>query len=392
MSRLGSMLVMTAIVVVFLLAGTTIGHAANDPIPTPPPPPPPPASSSGQVHGSSAQAAIQGTVCQFEMLAQRIREAGAGDEFELAVMDSGAFQPNAGYDDLQWAGAGDGSLPVVRAQNFSVMRGDWDAWFSVYDIGGNVEATPAADGLDYAASGAQLGLYRLLDTDTVIGAFCSYAHQNVDVITANNTGNVDNGQLGAFLRRSDQCKYWVLAGSVAYDSYYSARTTPTGTAVGDYDGSQASLYAERGWSLWGTSVGLEPSIALQYVWLRQNDFAETGAGVNNLTYSEANTDSLRTMIGARFKRERNMSWGILTPELRAHWMHEYLDATTSVIITAAGPPGTSTGVSLGRDWAMLGGGFTLNIGGDVSLFANYDLQLNNRTALHLTSGGAQWEW
>ncbi|MBC8872033.1 MAG: autotransporter outer membrane beta-barrel domain-containing protein [Planctomycetes bacterium] len=392
MSRFGSVLLVTTTAVVCLLAGTTVGHAAMDPGGGPPPPPPPPASSSGQMFGSSAQAAIQGTVYQFEMLTQRIREAGAGDEFGLAAMNPGVYRPNAEYDGLQWAGTGDGSQPVVRAQNFSVIRGDWDAWFSAYDIGGNVEATAAADGLDYAASGAQLGLYRLLDIDTVFGVFGGYAHQNVDVITASNTGNVDNGQVGMFLRRSDTCKYWVLVGSVAYDSYYSARTTPTGTAVGDYDGSQASLYVERGWSLWGTSVGLEPSIALQYVWLHQNDFAETGAGVNNLTYTEANTDSLRTIIGARFKREHSVSWGILTPELRAHWMHEYLDDTTSVIITAAGPPATSTGVSLGRDWGMLGGGFTLNIGGDVSLFANYDLQLNNRTALHLASGGAQWEW
>ena len=91
MSRLVLMLMAAIIAVVFFVAGTTVAHAAQ----TgggggggQPPPPSPPASQLGQVHGGSAQAAIQGTVYQFEMLAQRIREAGAGGEFGLVVRPS----------------------------------------------------------------------------------------------------------------------------------------------------------------------------------------------------------------------------------------------------------------------------------------------------------------
>ena len=71
-------------------------------------------------------------------------------------------------------------------------------------------------------------------------------------------------------------------------------------------------------------------------------------------------------------------------------MHEYLDATTSVIFSMGGPLGVSTGVGPGRDWIVLGGGFALDFCRHASLFANYDLQLNNRTSLHVANFGLQW--
>lgn len=325
------------------------------------------------------------------MLSQQLRNIGTGGgggvaAFELPAPAGGMLAP---HDHTQFAGLGDDHQAVVRGQCSGPGHG---SWFTGYGIGGDVKGTAIADGLDYESSGGQFGFYRLSDAGTAFGGFAGYANQGVDLITESSTSDINSGQLGLFLRHGNACNYFLLAGAVAYDSYDTARSTATGTAVGDFDGLQGSAYVERGWFVRRGGIVLEPSVALQYTWLRQNDYVETGAGANNLTFSASDTDSLRSMVGIRFKRPICTPIGQFVPELRGHWMHEFLDTTTSVIIAAAGPPGTSTGIDLGREWAMVGGGFTLEIGPAVSLFANYDLQLNERSAFHVASGGARWEW
>ena len=276
------------------------------------------------------------------------------------------------------------------------------AWATSYAIGGDVEPTSVAAGINYDANGVQLGLYRWLNFDTLYGIFGGYADQNVDTILGDKAAMVDSGQLGLFLRRGDMDRYWLLAASVAYDSYHMERalTIGAGTAFaanGDFSGLQTSAYIERAVSMCVRGFLLQPSCALQYTWLQQNEFAETGYAYTNvspLTFDEANTSSLRSIIGARISRERRMHSGLIVcaPELRANWMHEYLDDTTTVAIANQSFPGTSTGVSLGRDWAVLGVGFTVGFGDTFSLFADYDLQLNDRASLQVGSFGAQCEW
>ena len=419
MNRIGSMLVLTAIAAVFFWAAKC--HAASEPGPPPgaeDPPPPvipdPPASILGEVFGSSAQIAIQTTTFQYGMLSQRIRNADAA---RVPLLAGPAVRPSQhaqrhgwtsqpwhpalltetlgstdGDDGLQLTSWDNDTLPVFRGQNAPLTCSEWGAFGSIYDVGGSVDATLFANGLDYDAGGTQWGAYRFLDSETTVGLFGGYTHQNIDVNADSKSSNIHSGQLGTFLHRSDASKYWLLAGAVAYDDYDIARSTDSGTARGDFDGVQSSAYTEAGSFIpWGAIV-LEPSAALQYIWLRQNGFTETGAGADNLSFAKTDTNSLRSIVGVRCKREHPTNWGCLRPELRAQWMHEFLDTATSVLIAAGGPTGTSIGVDLGRDWAVLGGGVTLDIGGATSLFANYDVQFNDRSALHVAGGGAQWEW
>jgi outer membrane autotransporter protein len=316
------------------------------------------------------------------MLAQQTN-GDAGDDLAKSAPATGAFAAHGQYDFRQVANVDSGRLPVIRGQNASLVGG---AWATSYQVGGNIKSTAIAEGPDYGANGVQLGVYRWLDYETLVGVFGGYSHQDVDILQARNFCDINSVQLGAFLRQGDAWNYWLLGGAAAYDDYYLRRTQTADT----FDGAQASAYIERGWSVDVRGFALEPSVALQYTWLHQDDHMETGPGA--LTFSEANTNSLRSIVGARISREHCTNCGlfVFTPELRAQWMHEYLDDTTAVIIAAGGPPGTSTGISLGRDWVVLGCGFALGVGDAVRLFVNGDLQLNERTALYIASGGLQW--
>jgi outer membrane autotransporter protein len=134
-------------------------------------------------------------------------------------------------------------------------------------------------------------------------------------------------------------------------------------------------------------------LGVQYTWLHQDEFTETGAGNANLTVDVTDTHSFRTRVGSRFTTNRCTQIGVLVPEFRAQWVHEYLDAFTGA---NAGPGGVPSFVSpsagLGRDWAIVGGGLTLHRNACLALNVNYDLQINNRQQFHVGYGGVQFSY
>ena len=124
-----------------------------------------------------------------------------------------------------------------------------------------------------------------------------------------------------------------------------------------------------------------------------DDFTETGAGNLNLAIADENIDSLRSLIGTRIRWQQPWRCTMLEPEVRLQWMHEYLDtnATLGARFAVAGSPGfTTTGLDLGRDWAMIGTGVTWQKNDTCSITANYDAQVKDRTALHAASDSLQW--
>ncbi|MBL9123280.1 MAG: autotransporter outer membrane beta-barrel domain-containing protein, partial [Planctomycetaceae bacterium] len=164
----------------------------------------------------------------------------------------------------------------------------------------------------------------------------------------------------------------------------------------NYDGWQSALYGERGVRLyWGRTL-FQPFAALQYIYVRQNDLTEGGADSLNLAVRGNDTNALRGLLGTRLARTYQTAAGpTLVPELRAIWLHEFLEPETVLNARFAGISGASfltRGLNYGRDWAVLGGGFTWVVDSHFSLYANYDIQINARQAFHVGSGGAQFTW
>jgi uncharacterized protein with beta-barrel porin domain len=84
------------------------------------------------------------------------------------------------------------------------------------------------------------------------------------------------------------------------------------------------------------------------------------------------------------------SYGTLIPELRLGWNHEFLDASqkiTASLVGVAGSGFSSTGIVFGRDAALVGGGFSLELSPDAKVFVDYDSRLGSRSQEHSVSGG-----
>jgi uncharacterized protein with beta-barrel porin domain len=83
------------------------------------------------------------------------------------------------------------------------------------------------------------------------------------------------------------------------------------------------------------------------------------------------------------------------PELRALWLHEFLQTDVAVNAFFAPIGGGSfivKGLNLGRDWAIVGGGLRWELENGWSAYANYDAQVNTQQVFHVGSGGFGYAW
>jgi outer membrane autotransporter protein len=162
------------------------------------------------------------------------------------------------------------------------------------------------------------------------------------------------------------------------------------------DGWQANAYLERGLILCRQGWDVRPYGALQYVYLRQNNLVESGPGSLNLAVGGLDVHSLRSILGGRISREVSTSGGRrLTPEIRAAWLHEFLDTNQVVSAGLADVGGAGfavRGVDLGRDWASVGGALHLQANASTRWFASYDVQFNEHQTFHIGAGGVEVVW
>ncbi len=352
------------------------------------------AQTTGQINGTSAQVGFQNSSASFRSLSQQLQNISATQRF-------GGYQPLAqmmptredaialvGYQEIGMASGSSNEGTDAHGSCCQSRINPWGGWVSGYGVGGDVRGQSGIAGLDYSSGGTQIGIYRNLDRYTLLGMFGGYSNQNVDS-DGGDTADIESAQVGAFLRRGDfQGDYYILAGTAAYDHY---RTERDSGARGDFDGGQLGTYLERGREINFGGVVLRPNVGLQYIWLHQDGHDETGIGAASL--DGVNEHSLRTLVGSSFQGvSRSMVGGNVSPYASAHWMHEFLDTTTNVNGQVGGAGFTTGGLSLGRDWAVLGTGLNYNQGGSTSLFAGYNLQTNDRQTFHAGNGGLQFAW
>ena len=75
--------------------------------------------------------------------------------------------------------------------------------------------------------------------------------------------------------------------------------------------------------------------------------------------------------------------GMLMPELRLGWSHEFLDASQTITRLArrrAGKLFSATGIAFGRDAALVGAGFSMELSPDAKVFVDYDGKLSSPLA------------
>jgi uncharacterized protein YhjY with autotransporter beta-barrel domain len=106
-------------------------------------------------------------------------------------------------------------------------------------------------------------------------------------------------------------------------------------------------------------------------WL--NGFTETGGGIHGLTYGDQTIDTLSTVLGIRANYAFNMEWGVLTPGIRAEYMHDFSGSSRASLGYAdlGGLPYAIDTAPTVRDFVTLGLSLDMQFANDWNLGLDY---------------------
>ncbi len=281
----------------------------------------------------------------------------------------------------------------------SFSFGNANLWARGADQFGSATASPSSAGVGYDINRAApliAGIDWRFDNDLVAGVAATYVATSAKFKDGSST-NVSSYQGAAYAGWAGGPWYALASVVASFNDFGTSRLlTPfglPGDATSSPSGQSYQGHAEAGYH-WllpaaGVSVSVTPYAALDYVNAYLSGFSETG-GFGALSVNAADSNSFQTTLGVRLTSRIATASGTLAPELRLGWSHEFLDASQQIIAALVGVPGstfTSTGIAFGRDAALIGAGFSLELSPDAKVFVDYDGRLASRVQEHSVSGG-----
>lgn len=347
------------------------------------------ASLSGEMHGGLSSLALGGAAQFGSMITQRLGALRSGQaqptfaDVPLAYTSSAATTPAAAM--LM-------RLPAQAATSSN-------AWARGYGFTGRLGGDTNAGGANYRGGGVIGGFDRQITPSFLAGFSFGYSNTDADFRRFSGKGSIDAYE-GAFYGSYTRGRLR-LDGLIGYGrlNFESERSVGFGglsrQARADYDGDRFTGALEAGYAVdlgWST---VEPLLALRYTFLRQGGFSETGAQSIGLTATGQSASSLLGSIGLRLAREFEFGEGRFAVEARGRWQHEFLDDAVVIDTAFIGAPTASFPVSsatIARDSAILGVGLSARAGGNITLFADYDVHLNRDATAHAVTAGLRASW
>lgn len=311
-------------------------------------------------HGASAAAAMQATTQVQGVVASRSDSVRLAQSGGKQGVNTGEAMKGLGF----WAEGFGGQYRQGMRDNID----GYAATTAGFAVGGDVKLADAVRA----------------------GLALSYANTDVNDKGARTGNGTEIDSYGATLYTSYTGSPWYVDGSVGvslhkYDT--TRRVNFTGfdqTATGSHDGWQYTARVDGGYPLPVGPAVVTPVAGVAYSHLNQDSFTETGASGANLAVDSSTTNSLRSSLGAKVGSTFQTDIGKLAPEFRAVWSHEFMDKSQDVTAAyaAGGSSFTTSGATPAREIYTLGVGMDLTTEDNLTLSANYDLELRDQYVGH----------
>ena len=184
----------------------------------------------------------------------------------------------------------------------------------------------------------------------------------------------------------------VNGGLNGYDTH---RTGLQGQANGQTNGGEFNGLFNTGYDFRKGAFIFGPTASFNYTYVGTGGFIERGS-LAPLDIHGGSEESIRTAIGFKLRHDWKVGTVLIKPEVRAAWQHEYGDTTYALdsnFANGAGGAFTVEGPELGRDSALLSGGFAIQWSDRFSTYVFYDGELG-RTNYHVSSvsGGCRLDF
>lgn len=253
--------------------------------------------------------------------------------------------------------------------------------------------------------GFTLGLDRRVGESGYLGVAGGYTRVDTRYDHSGSQGNLDAATLSLYGALYPTERLYV-AGTVAgtflhYDSenemiIYDAGP-PVARLEGDTNGGSIGADASVGYDLPIESLTFSPYLRVSVLHTILDDFSQRGGdGSLDLKIDEQKTTSLTTDLGFRLGYTLSTKVAVLTPYVRAGYVHEFLDENDDIDGAFDALPGTGfrlQATSTDSDYANFGGGLAATFGQGFSQFVDYDvIALHRNVTIHQVTMGIRLEF
>ncbi len=273
-------------------------------------------------------------------------------------------------------------------------------WLQGY---GNRQDKDNADGVagwDGDTYGMALGFDKDINESWAAGMAFSYASSDIESKNKyRNTLDIDSYQLSAYGSYVSAEWYSDVVVSYAYNQYQGQRNlqtiAPFATADSDYSGDQFQLRARGGWPfLLDSGLMLTPTASIEYTYLKEDTYSETGAGSNGLDVDADSVEVLLFTAGGRAAYAATLSNNItLVPEVALQLRYDAIGDQIQVDSNFIGVNGAAF-ILRGAEVEPTSGRLTLGLSGygdgRVSFNVAYDYFFQQDFNAQALTGTLKW--
>lgn len=164
-------------------------------------------------------------------------------------------------------------------------------------------------------------------------------------------------------------------------------------AKADYDGEQYLGQVTVGYDFpLKQNLTLTPQFSLMAARLENDGYTEHGAGAANLKVDHLGTDVLTQELGVKLSASFDTSAGMLAPDVKVAWLHEYRDGAVRTSGVMGGVAFTSSSARLSADGVTVGLGATLDKKNGVKLRLEYNGDFRHSYQAHTGVLRASWDF
>jgi outer membrane lipase/esterase len=294
--------------------------------------------------------------------------------------------------------AGMSSLSALAKQSAvaSSLPSRLSAFANVQGSFGNQDDTAREPGFDFHTVGATVGAdYRFTD-QFILGLAGSYLRTSLDLDGSAGDSRANGYSLSAYTNYYILEKLYVDGiATFGWNTYDTERnnTDGNGTARASTDGPQYSFSVGSGYDFNVGPFAFGPAVRVDYVRVHIDSYHETGAGPSNARIDSQTIESLTTNVGGQARYVVSTAWGVLSPFVRAEWVHEFMGDNGTVTARVGSTVVTLQTNTPDRDYLNLGIGTSATFKKGVSAFIDYDVVLGRTNfTSHAFTGGVRIEF
>lgn len=272
---------------------------------------------------------------------------------------------------------------------------------------GNVDSAFNQLGYNFNSGSVTAGMDYRFTKDLILGTAFTYTRTESGF--DRNGGSLDsNAYTGAFygtFYATDSLYFDGIAtfGGINYDSIrniqYAVPTEGVNTkAKANPDGEQYSVSLGTGYNFAVQEWTLNPYARVNYIKLEVDRFKEQGGDGWAMGFGDQTVESVTTTLGGQISYALSTPWGVLMPNIRGEWYHQYKDNSRNISVRFLGD--TTSGLSFNtvtdspdRNYFTVGTGVSGTFAQGLTAFLNYDTLLGYRNIeSHLFTVGARLEF